>query len=680
MTGENFAHKLAPYSADDAALILEAAALAETGAAASHHLGTAAILADLHLDAPAIIAVLLRGCAGQAAETIAGRLGNPRLIEETAAITAFNAVNTTAAEAENIRKMLFAMAGDIRVIVIKLADKLDTLRNLELVPAGRRRSAARECLDIYAPLADRLGISWIKDELEDLALKHLNRSVYLHIKEIVALKRGERGLFLESARVLLTAEAEKAGIAVEFQSRAKHFYSIYQKMRRRNKAAGDLYDLFGIRLLCDTVDACYTLLGLVHRLWKPVDGRFKDYIARPKPNGYRSLHTTVLTGSGGAEAPARNRGEAGEEGAAAETGGILEIQIRTREMHQTAEDGVAGPWRYKTAAGKTGFMRSAAGAETAEISLAGRLREWDKSAGESRIFLDAIKRELLGDSIYVFTPAGKVIELPAGATPLDFAYRIHSAIGDHCSLARADGAVYPLGAPLKNTQVVEIVTATAAHPTANWLRSVKTSRARNRIRAWLLRNDEAFARDQRKKAETGDGRHGAEQKEESESGEQGAKAEGPQRIIQAGVFKVRVEDEKNMLIRFAKCCKPVLGDPIVGYVSRGRGIIIHRVNCPNTAHIPDFAERMIEARWEDSSLPIKRFRIEAKNRGDLFSEIEGAVRKFQGHLIEGRLEESGTGRLTGYFTMQLENRGDAAKVLKHLRGIPAVSGIQGLGS
>ncbi|MDR2768026.1 MAG: HD domain-containing protein [Treponema sp.] len=677
MTVENFAQKLTPYSADDAALILEAAALAEKSCPANlnHHLGTAAILAELRLDAPAIIAVLLRDCAGgpDAAESIAGRFGNLRLIEEAARIAAVNAVNETAAEAENIRKMLFAMAGDIRVILIKLADKLDAMRSLELVPSDQHKRVAQECLDIYAPLADRLGISWIKDELEDLALKYLNRGVYLQIKEIVALKRGERRLFLESARALLTAEAEKAGIAVEFQSRAKHFYSIYQKMRRRGKAAGDLYDLFGIRLLCDTIDACYTLLGLVHRLWKPVDGRFKDYIAMPKSNGYRSLHTTVFAGPGGLERSgpdARNRGEAEQEDAPSpETGGILEIQIRTREMHQTAEYGVAGHWLYKT-----GFTRNA---ETAEIALVNKLKEWNRSVDESQIFLDDIKRELLGDSIYVFTPAGKVIELPSGATPLDFAYRIHSAVGDHCSLARVDGAVYPLGASLKNTQVVEIVTATAARPTANWLRSVKTSKARNRIRSWLLENDEAFARDMRKKAETGDLRH--EQREEAESRGPGAKAEEPQRLIQAGVFKVRVEDEKNMLVRFAKCCKPVLGDSIAGYVSRGRGIIIHRDNCPNTAHIPDFAERMIEARWEDSSLLIKRFRIEAKNRGDLFSEIEGAVRKFQGHLIEGRLEESGTNRLTGYFTMQLENRGDVARVLKHLRGIPAVSGIQGLG-
>ncbi|MDR1389561.1 MAG: HD domain-containing protein [Treponema sp.] len=667
------------YDSGDQERIIAAAALAKESCPANldHHLGTARILAGLHLDPDTIIAVLLRDCTESQAK-IAALTTNSSLVREAAKFAAVNAVNKTEAEAETIRKMLFAMARDIRVILIKLADKLNTMRNLDSPQktdesTTERKHIARECLDIYAPLAGRLGISWIKDELEDLALKHLNHRAYMQIKNIVSLKRGERSRFLEEAKIKLDGESQKAGINAVFQSRAKHFYSIYQKMRRRNKAAGDLYDLFGLRLLCDTVEACYTLLGVVHRLWKPIDGRFKDYIAMPKSNGYRSLHTTVFAGSP-VEAD-----QAETSAGIRSPGCILEIQIRTREMHNTAEYGIAGHWFYKADSGKSGFTRGAAGAGSGEISLVNRLREWNKSIDESQIFLDDIKRELLGDSIYVFTPQGKVIELPSGATALDFAYQIHSAVGDHCSLARADGAVHPLGSPLKNTQVVEIVTSTASHPTPNWLSAVKTAKARNRIRAWLLQNDETFAKDMRKKTKSArhDETKPAETKPAAEQKEDETQKDEPGRLIQTGVFKVRVEDEKNMLVRFAKCCHPAPGDSIAGYVSRGRGLIIHRTGCRNITHIPGITERTIEAQWEDS-LPVKRFRIEAKSRGNLFSEIEGVVRKFQGRLIDGRLEESGTNRLSGYFTMQLEKQEDAGKVLKHLRGIPSISTIQSL--
>jgi GTP pyrophosphokinase len=429
-------------------------------------------------------------------------------------------------------------------------------------------------------------------------------------------------------------------------------------MRKRNKAVEDLYDLFGLRILCETVDNCYTILGLVHRLWKPLDGRFKDYIAMPKSNGYRSLHTTVFV------PPGENQ----------ETGKMLEIQIRTHEMHQNAENGVAGHWLYKQG------VRSA---KTGEISIVNRLKNWysPDSGDQSQLFLEDIKKELLKDSIYVFTPQGKVIELPRGATPLDFAYHIHSAIGDHCSLAKADGMIIPLSAPLKNTQVVEILTSPASHPSLNWLHSVKTAKARSKIRVWLQLHDESAAA----------GKSAAEKKKAEETRLRQLNAEaknrnreqpGGQMVVQnahSPVFKVRVGDEKNMMIRFAKCCNPILGDPIVGYISRGRGIIIHRRGCENTAHIPDFAEREIATQWENASFPVKRFRIEARKGEDIFAEIEGAVKKFQGHLIEGKLEDAGGNRLKGYFTIQLETQDDVSKVQKHIRAIPVIYNIQGIG-
>jgi GTP pyrophosphokinase len=630
----------------------------------------ASILMDLNLDPDTLMAALLMDRAENtpAERAFAGEFG-PGVSLLLGGLTRIGDIpfkNKTLHEAENIRKMLFAMTEDIRVIFIKLADKLSDLRRAgrEAAETGtpetaagaqnreRMKASAQECLDIYAPLADRLGISWIKDELEDLSLKYLNREAYNQIKNIVAEKRGERNEFLNAVQERIHREAAAAGINIEVSSRAKHFYSIYQKMRKRNKSAEDLFDLFGIRIICDNIENCYTLLGLVHRLWKPLDGRFKDYIAMPKSNGYQSLHTTVICGDGR----------------------LLEIQIRTAEMHHIAEYGLASHWLYKK-----GSTRDTV--RPVDISIVNRLKDWKQSENESGTrggaeFLEDIKRELLKDSIYVFTPQGKVIELPAGAGPIDFAYSIHSAIGEHCVGAKADGSIIPLGSELKNTQVVEILTSSSAHPHINWLRIVKTARARNKIRSWLEQNDDSIIIEKnvvaRKKPAEGPAAQAVSEPREIPP---------VQRVIRQdsedGFLQVRIEDEKNMMIRFARCCRPVTGDAIIGYVSRGRGIIIHRKNCSNLANIPDFEERKIEAQWENAvSVLVKRFKIEARIEADLFSEIEGAVRKYQGHLIEGRLEETSSNRLTGFFTMQLESAGDLKRVMKNIRGIPGVFSIQ----
>jgi GTP pyrophosphokinase len=442
-------------------------------------------------------------------------------------------------------------------------------------------------------------------------------------------------------------------------------------MRKRNKAARDLYDLFGIRILCDNIEHCYTLLGLVHRLWKPLEGRFKDYIAMPKSNGYQSLHTTVIVGSDKAF-----------------EGRLLEIQIRTGEMHHVAEYGVASHWLYKK--GSTRQL-----VRPVDISIVNRLRDWKNTENsgdptgqniqDSKSFLEDIKREILKDSIYVFTPMGKVIELPAGATPIDFAYSIHSAIGEHCVGAKADGSIIPLSSELQNTQMVEILTSPQAHPHLNWLRIVKTSKARGKIRTWLEQNDDSIIIDRNVVARK---KPAAEPIPQAESAVSGKESKPVQRVLGSSdvdnILQVRVDSDsgpikKNMLIHFAHCCRPVTGDPIIGYISRGRGIIIHRKDCTNLAGINDFEERKIETEWENAvDVLVKRFKIEAKIQANLFSEIEGAIRKNQGHLIEGRLEETETNRLTGFFTMQLEGSGDLKKVMKNLRGIPGVLTLQPL--
>lgn len=618
-----------------------------------HPLGVARLLIELRMDADSIIAALLHDSledTSVAPKEIGDRFGPDVLlmVDGVTKIDDMSAKNKTLQEAESIRKMLFAMAKDIRVILIKLADKLHNMRTLQYLPPERQKNIAQECLDIYAPLADRLGISWIKDELEDLSLKHLNRDVYDQIKNIVSLKKGERSVYLNRVQDAIYQAAAAAGMKITVTARAKHFYSIYQKMRKRNKGADELYDLLGIRILCAEQNDCYTLLGIVHRLWKPIDGRFKDYIAMPKANGYRSLHTTVMCYDGM----------------------LIEIQIRTEGMHEIAEYGVASHWLYKKGSSNQ-LVRFD------DLAIVNRLKSWDGIKLASGSFLEDIKRELLKDSIYVFTPKGNVIELPTGSTPIDFAYQIHSAIGDHCVGAKADGAIIPLTAELKNTQVVEILTNPTARPHVNWLRSVRTAKARSKIRAWLVQNDESLVIDRNIVAKK---KHPAPQLPPIPPPETAPQTVLHGQIDPTAILHVRVEDERNMMIRFAQCCRPVTGDAIIGYVSRGRGIIVHRRNCRNVLSIPDFGERRIEVQWENAtSHLVKRFRIEARKTSDLFSEIEGAVRKHQGHLIEGRLEEGEMNRLNGYFTMELEDREDLKKVMKNLRGIPSVLSIQTLG-
>jgi len=383
----------------------------------THPERVATVLAGMGMDADSVIAGLLHQAIEDGktkrpgVESHAGeRVG--LLVEEMSRMASLKAKNKTIKAAETIRKMLLSMTRDLRVIIIKLADKLDNMRTLKWLPEEDRRRIAAECVDVFAPLADRLGISWLKDELEDLALKEINREAYDQIKLLVSAKKPEREAFLVRAREEIEEAAKADGMDVEVMARAKHFYSIYQKMRKRAKGSDELFDLFGVRILCDEETDCYAVLGLVHGLWKPIDGRFKDYIAMPKSNGYRSLHTTVM----------------------AWDGTLLEIQIRTREMHRIAEFGVASHWLYKKGAGVDAVRPE-------ELAIVNRLKDWGSLLDAGSDFLEDIKREILKDSIIVFTPKGDAIELPSGSTALDFAYAIHSDVGNRCLAAKADGAL-----------------------------------------------------------------------------------------------------------------------------------------------------------------------------------------------------------------------------------------------
>jgi GTP pyrophosphokinase len=652
---EHFAQKLGGYPEEERVRILDAAewarSLHEDQLRASgepyfiHPLQVAEILVELRMDYQSVIAALLHDVLEDTEASsleLRNRFGRDveALVNGVTKISDLKAKNKSIQAAETIRKMLFAMVKDIRVILIKLADKLHNMRTLEFLPDDKRRSIAAECLDIYAPLASRLGIGFIKDELEDLSLKNLNRPMYDQIKNFVSSKRGERAEYLEkiAGRIRAAAETEKISVVVE--TRAKHFYSIYNKMKRRGKEIEEIYDLLGLRILCAGKNECYIALGVVHRLWKPIEGRFKDYIAMPKANKYQSLHTTVM-GDGGR---------------------LIEIQIRTTDMHQTAEHGIAAHWLYKK-----GSTREVVRPE--DLPIINRLKSWNGISISSGDFLSEIKGEILKDSIYVFTPKGDAIELPKGSTAVDFAYHIHTDIGDHLMAAKADGAIIPLKEELKNTQVIEVLTATNAHPHLSWLRYVKTSRARSKVRSWLKKNDESLIFERnivaRKKAEIPI-RTRPPRKSKAPEEEQ-------THLREDGKVGIRIGNERNMLINMARCCNPSTGDEIIGYVSRGRGIIVHKKSCSNIRFIPDMDARTIQVEWETvSPKATRQFRVTAKKTMDLFSEIEGAVRKFKGHLIAGKVDDDGAGKLVGNFTMELESSEDFKKVLKSIRTVPSV--------
>lgn len=553
-----------------------------------HPLRIARVLAEKHLGADTIVAGLFHNildvdndCLPEIEKLFGKDIAT--ICNGTAKITSLKIKSDTIQQADSIRKMLFAMVDDIRVILVKLADRLDRMRNLKFVSPESQKAVAKEVIDIWCPLASRLGMADIKSEMEDLSLKYSNPDVFQQIKSIVAQKKQERADYLNNAVKKIYTATEKAGVSVTISSRAKHFYSIYQKMKKRNKDAGELYDLLALRIICNTNAECYTLIGIVHSLFKPMDGRFKDYIAMPKANGYQSLHTTVIC-----------------------EGKPLEIQIRTQDMHNIAEHGVASHWLYKK-----GTNRDLVKAE--DLSIINQLRALRNEDLSNESFFKELKSELLGDSIYVFTPMGDVKELPQGANAIDFAYMIHSSIGEKIVGAKADGKIIPLTQPLQNTQIIDILTNPQAHPTQSQLNAVKTSRARSRINAWLTANDPTYIdkeaqekRDAEILANTIYSKKVAEEKRKK------AKEKKKDSTEYSG--KIRVDDLTNYLVTVAKCCSPVPGDPIVGYISRSRGITVHRADCLTFLRIPDIERRKVSVEWDTSEKKTNEKEVKIKEQ------------------------------------------------------------------
>ncbi len=543
-----------------------------------HPMRVAALLADANMDMDCIICGLLHSIfeiEGVNHEEVESRFGKTieRIVSDTSKITSLKINSKTIQQADSIRKMLFAMIDDVRVILVKLADRLDRMRNLKAIEPKKQRLVAAEVIDIWAPLADRLGMQSVKSEMEDLSLKYSNPDVFQQIKKIVSQKKDERAAYLESAVNKIKEQSTKLGIKVSITSRAKHFYSIYQKMRKRNKGADELYDLLALRIICQSNTECYTLIGIVHGLWKPMDGRFKDYIAMPKSNGYQSLHTTVVC-----------------------EGKPLEIQIRTEKMPQQAEHGVAPHWLYKK-----GMNHDKV--DINSLGIFNQLQNLKDKNLTNESFFAQLKGELLGDEIFVFTPRGDVVQLPAGACAIDFAYHVHSAVGEKIVGAKADGKIIPINVPLQNTQIIEILTNPQAHPTENQLKIVKTSKARQKIHSWLVINDPNFvdkaAEAQRAADIAANNDKSRKIQEEKKKHNRGKNGADPLKILsETYTGRIKIDNTKNVLYTLAKCCMPTTGDVIVGYSSKNKGIMIHKASCLTFLRIPNIENRKVEVEWE----------------------------------------------------------------------------------
>ena len=626
-----------------------------------HPIEVAYILAELEMDESTIIAALLHDVAEDTNKTlinIKNEFGEEvaNLVDGVTKLGKIAYKNKMEVQVENLRKMFLAMAKDIRVVLIKLADRLHNMRTLTYQSEKKQKEIAQETLEIYAPLANRLGIFRIKWELEDLAFRYLNPQEYYDLVERIAFKRKEREDQIKSVIEQLSAKLKEVGIKADIAGRPKHFYSIYKKMITQNKSLSEIYDLTAIRVIVDSVNDCYGALGIIHTLWKPIPGRFKDYIAMPKPNMYQSLHTTLIG----------NHGEP------------FEIQIRTWEMHRTAEYGIAAHWKYKEGKQdeKTNFEQ--------KLSWLRQLLEWQQESRDAGEFMESLKVDLFDDTVFVFTPKGDVIELPAGSCPIDFAYRVHTDVGHSCIGAKINGRIVPLDTKLQNGDIVEILTTkTPTGPSRDWVCLVKTSQARNKIRQWfkkeereknIFRGREGLEREARKlgldpnitlKAENitklaklfnlnsiddfyatlGDGaitfkRALARLKDEilkDEIEDVPYISPTEQKKVTKSSNGVRVKGIDNILIRFSRCCNPLPGDEIIGFITKGRGLSVHRKDCSELISMAaDKQDRLIEVEWEnniDSVYPVD-IEIVGMDRPRLVSDIMNAITENRTHVLE----------------------------------------------
>jgi len=668
-----------------------------------HPLEVAAILADMKMDIATVASGLLH-------DTVEDTFTTPDEIKQTFGpeiaglvdgLTKISKITLSTREeqqAENFRKMLLAMAKDIRIVLIKLADRLHNMRTLQHLLPENQTKIAQETLDIYAPLANRLGIDRIKTELEDLSFRYLYPEEYQRLAREVAWKKEEREKYIQEVSSIIGEKLSSYSLTGKVSGRPKHFYSIYRKMKAQNLEFEQVYDVIAFRIILDTVKNCYEALGIIHSLWKPVPGRFKDYIAMPKANGYQSLHTTVI-------------GPYGER---------VEIQIRTEEMNRTAEEGIAAHWQYKEG-------KEITAKDSRQFAWVRQLLEWQQDLRDPREFLETVKIDLFPDEVYVFTPKGDVKQFPVGSTPVDFAYSVHTQIGNQCVGAKINGKIVPLRYQLKNGDIVEIVTAAGHQPSKDWLKFVQTSRARTKIRQWIkaqarersldlgkeicerefkkyhldfgkiLKSEEmkkivselSFQSLDDLMAEVGYGNVSSTQiitklippeKLEKEKKEESRLRRLAQKI-RGEPSGIQIRGIQDMMVRFGKCCNPLPGDAISGYITRGRGVTVHTADCPNI--LGSEPQRMIPVSWnlKEKAIHAVRVRVVCNDKKGLLAEISSALASSEVNIIRADVATTEDKRAICNFELEvhdLKHLQNAFRSLTKLKSVLKVERLRGL--
>ena len=661
----------------------------------THPIASAQITAELGIDPVAVQAALLHDVPEDTEYSLSDieeRFGAEvaHMVDGVTKLSKFSTHSHEQQQAENIRKMLLAMAEDIRVVLIKLADRLHNMRTLYALPSDKQQRIARQTMEIYAPLAERLGIWQIKWELEDLAFKVLEPERFRELAKLLDTRRKGREGYIERAIAELEPRLRDAGIEADLEGRPKHIYSIYKKMQRKSAEFAEIYDVYAIRILVDDVRDCYAALGIVHALWRPIPGQFDDYIAVPKNNLYQSLHTAVI----------------------ALDGKPLEIQIRTHAMHQVSEVGIAAHWRYKEGSKSDREY-------DAKLAWLRQLMDWQRDVSDATEFVEGIKLDIFQDQVFVFTPRGDIKDLPTGATPLDFAYRIHTDVGHRTIGAKVNNRLVPLDYRLKNGDIVEIVTTKGEHgPSRDWLNVVRTSHAREKIRQWFKRKDrdenivhgrESLERELRRLARKsiqavghdriaevvkqynmdsfddfyaaiGYGAISAQQVVSRlgvvDDEEVGLPTVAPPTIPQR-TGGVRVKGVGDLLVRFAKCCHPIPGDPIVGFITRGKGVTVHLQSCPtvlNEREVP----RLIEVEWESApaqTYPIA-IRVEAFDRTGLLNDITQVVAENKVNIVAAAVHVNPDHTAIVTATLQVASVSQLARVMGRIEGLKDVLSVQ----
>ena len=661
-----------------------------------HPVAVAGVLTSLKTDVTAIVAGLLHDTLEDTVAT-AGELEREfgkdvvHLVDGVTKIGKITFKSSEEKQAENFRKMVLSMADDIRVVIIKLADRLHNMRTLEHLSEGKRLEIAQETLEIYAPLANRIGVGWVKNELEDLCLKHLKPDVYEMLRVRVAKRDEDRQQYIQEVRELVEKALGEHGLSGAVYGRPKHLYGVYQKMKKQAISFEEVYDLTALRIITDTKMNCYALLGVIHSLWRPLPGRFKDYIAIPKSNLYQSLHTTVV-------------GPKGEH---------VEFQIRTEEMHRVAEYGIAAHWKYK----EQGRVQDK---DSKAFGWLRQFIEWQSDLPDNRQFMDSVKLELFHDVVYVFTPKGTVKELPKDSTPVDFAYAIHTEVGDHCVGAKVNGKIVPLKYELESGDTIEILTSPNQTPHKDWLKFVRTSRAKTKIKHWIKAEEQKRSLEiGRRLLETEFRRHGLAPAQVLKSSElvEVAKQEGYEttdeltiaigfghiataqivnRLItpasgttpvmpepstsqkvssgRGGEQSVQVKGGRDLLMQLSRCCNPVPGDRILGYITRGRGLTIHSVDCPNLEALDYDRARLVEVEWDTAapSLHAVKIAVIAEDRTGVLANVSSAIAECKANISRAEIITREDRKAELDFIVEVADTAHLNRVLKTIERIDGV--------